>query len=186
MAKKKPDPEPVLKSWDEVDAALARVRTIEQDIAKKTADVNAKKKKLDEDLKAFSKDLLAEKKRLEKDLEEFSTKHKTELLPLKSRAFPHGKIMFNLARKTVTLPSETWESTLEKLKAKIADKLARFQAVCDKLYLRVKLEIDRERALADYQAKKITKARLFELGIVINEDDAFGYETADEEAKSVA
>lgn len=186
MAKQKVAKEPVLQSWDAVDETLKRVREIDQAVAKKTADTNAAKKKLDEALKAFTKDLLTEKKRLEKDLSEYSTAHKADLLPLKSRAFPHGVIKFNLSRKTATRPGQTWETTLDKLLEKLGDKIEKFRALCAKYYIRVSFAIDRESALGDYVAKKISKAKLIELGIEIEEEDEFGYDTADAEARSVA
>ena len=82
---------------------------------------------------------------------------------------PHGKVGFRLGTpKLKTLPKWTWERVLDKLQTVLPD------------YVRAKMEVDKERLIGD-RADEVVARSLNEVGVYVDQDEAFYVELKKEE-----
>lgn len=183
MAAKKPQTEPVLKSWTEADAALREIREIDSRVAPLQARHNTAVAKLTDALTQALGEDPNRKARLEKDLEEFCRAHMEELLPARSRDLNHGRIAFTSSKEVATIPKVTWAAALQIMLQPLQDALAKLADKMARRYVRLKPEINKAAVQDDYNSQKITDAKLAELGLRMEEKHNFTYELKDNDAR---
>jgi len=180
MARRKVAAEPVLKSWAEVDEALAEVRTLSVEQATAQATLDAALAEVQAKHQDSIQARAARIARLEKDLEEYTTAHKNELETTegrRSKRLPNGTVGFRRSTAVGTRSKWTWAKVTEAIQG--AGK--RFAA-----FLRIKHEPDKEalgKALAD---GTLTEAGAKRIGVELKQKDTFGYDpNADDTAATV-
>lgn len=183
-AKTKPDATPMYTNWTAVDEACKRMREIDAAVAKAEAKANEYKEKAEAELAAVAPSL-TERKQLWKNCLEFCTAHKDEMVG-QSRKLNHGTPYFRSSTECTTKKGVTIEAALNLMLAPLLDKLNKLVEALSKRFVRVKYEIDKAGALAAYNGKQITAAKLAELGLEIVPKLNFDIKFDDAEAKSVA
>jgi len=125
---KKVLPEPVIRSWEEADAALRAIGELDIEIEKKERLANLKINDIKEKLVAETNGQLAWKSRLEKDLEEFLERYQGELGgQVKSRKLNFGMLGFRLSPpKLKPVAKMTWAKVVEKLKSLGRERFLRY------------------------------------------------------------
>ncbi len=156
--------EPVLKSWDEADAALKEIAEAENQIAILESSLNIASNALKEEFKAKSEPYKAEIKKYEAMVKEFVTEHKADLKG-KSRELTFGKVGFRLSTKVV-LPKK-----LDRLIAA----LRRYE-MDDCIQVEEKVNKD---VLRTYGEKEIIA-----VGASLKKEDTFWYETKKDDSIS--
>lgn len=160
MARKRME-EPALKSWEEVDGTLKKIR--EAEIALTDISTAAEKMILDikqqaeEDAQQY-KDKI---KQYELQVKEYTTIHRDEMLPAKSKEMAFGQVGFRMSTK-VMLPKK-----LDRVIAKLK-KLGMGDCII------TNETVDRN-ILKTYDEKTI-----LEVGGTLKKSDAFWYETKQE------
>lgn len=175
--KKKVDAAPVYTEWSEVDEALSQIAAIDAKVNKVEAEAGKLRQKADELCAGVAEDLKT-KKQLEKNMSEFCTAKLPELLPAKSRKLNHGVIQFNASKECVVKQGFTIAAALGVMLAPLQDKLTKLVDALGKRYVRVKTEIDKASALADFNAGKTTNVKLSEFGLEVVDKENFGYTLA--------
>ena len=183
-AKKKPDATPMYESWAQVDDACKRIREIDAKVAKAEAKANEYKLKADAELATVA-DEQTERKQLWKNAEEFCRAHMADMVG-KSRKLNHGTPCFRASKECAVKKGFTIQAALNVMMAPLLDAYNKVSEKLAKRYVRLKAEIDKAGALAAYNAKQITDAKLAELGLEIVEKDGFDIKFDDAEAKSTA
>lgn len=165
MARKRME-EPVLKSWDEVDSTLKKIREAEIEISKISADMEKCildiKEKADEEAAPFRDEI----KKLELQLKEYTTLNKDELKG-KSREMTFGSVGFRLSTRLV----------LPKMVDKVIKQL-RKSGMGDCVI--VKESVNKE-ILKTYDEKTILM-----VGASLKKEDTFWYETKQEDLSEIA
>lgn len=156
--------EPVLKTWDEVDAALKEIAEAENQIAILESSLNITVNTLKEEFKAKSEPYKSEIKKYEAMVKEYVTEHKTDLRG-KSRELTFGKVGFRLSTK-VALPKK-----LDRLIAAL-----RRNGMDDCIQVEEKVNKD---VLKTYDEKEIIA-----VGAALKKEDTFWYETTKDESIS--
>lgn len=160
MARKRME-EPALRSWEEVDGTLKKIR--EAEIALTDISTTAEKMMLEikqqaEEDAQQHKDKI---KQLELQVKEFATIHRDEMLPAKSKEMAFGKVGFRMSTK-VSLPKKL-DRVITKLK-----KLGMSDCII------TKETVDKD-ILKTYDEKTI-----LEVGGMLKKADTFWYETKQE------
>lgn len=168
MATKKVTAEPILKNWDEVDATLLELQTIDGRVGTVEATVNAEINSWKERLAEETREDLARKARLEKDLKEYAEYHKDAMGNKRSRELNHGIVGFRRSTELAALAKLAWGQVVAKLK-----ELGRLS------FIRVKDEIDKEAI----RAANLPEAELAICGMRMVDKDTFYYDLADTTAK---
>lgn len=160
MARKRME-EPALKSWDEVDATLKRIREAELEMSKISADIEKSiidiKERAEKQLAPYKNEL----KKLELQIKEYVTLNKDELKG-KSREMTFGTVGFRMSTKVV-LPKVV-DKMIKQLK-----KLGMGDCV------NVKESVNKD-ILKTYDEKTILL-----VGASLKKEDTFWYETRQEE-----
>ena len=156
--------EPVLKTWDEVDAALKEIAEAENQIAILESSQNIAINALKEEFKSKSEPYKAEIKKYEAMVKEYVTEHKTDLKG-KSRELTFGKVGFRLSTK-VMLPKK-----LDRLIT-----LLRKNGMADCIQVEEKVNKD---VLKTYEEKEIIA-----VGATLKKEDTFWYETKKDDSLS--
>jgi len=179
--KRKPDAGPLYTAWDDVDAALRDLREIDARVAKAELKANALRSRADEELAAVADDL-KQKKQLEKNMEEFCTAQLPEM-PQKSRKLNHGTIQFTASKECVVLKGFTIAAALQVMLSPMQSAVDKLVEKLAKRYVRVKFEIDKAAAMADFNARQTNNDKLGALGLGVEDKDNFGYTLADKVAQ---
>ncbi len=159
MARKRME-EAALKTWDEVDLVLKRIRENEIEISSITADMEKEILKLKEQTDLKAAPLFDEMKKLELQLKEFVTLNRDELIG-KSREMTFGTVGFRLSTKVV----------IPKAADKIIKQLRKLgMGDC----ITVKESVNKD-FLKTYDEKTILM-----VGASLKKDDTFWYETKQE------
>jgi len=113
----KPQPEPVLRSWDEADAALREIGAINR----QTEGLQARLDERVAGLKASALEkldpLAARKSRLEKDLQEYSdARRDADFGDGKTKRLTHGTVSYRISRAIKPERKLTWAKVLDLLK----------------------------------------------------------------------
>lgn len=156
--------EPVLKTWDDVDAALKEIAEAENQIAILESSQNIAINALKEDFKSKSEPYKAEIKKQEAMVKEFVTEHKSDLKG-KSKELTFGKVGFRLSTK-VKLPKK-----LDKLIT-----MLRKNKMDDCIQVEEKVNKD---VLKSYDEKEIIA-----VGASLQKEDTFWYETKNDDSLS--
>ncbi len=153
--------EPELRSWEEVDSTLKKIR--EAEIALGDISTTAEKLILDikqqaeEDAQLYKDSI----KKMELQVKEFTTVHRDDMLPAKSKEMTFGQVGFRISTKVI-LPKKI-ERVIAKLK-----KLGMADCII------TKETVDKD-ILKTYDEKTI-----MEVGGTLKKTDAFWYETKQE------
>lgn len=183
-AKKKADATPMYSSWQNVDDACRAIKEIDAKVSKAEAKANEYKAKAEAELAAVAGEL-TERKQLWKNCLEFCTAHKDEMVG-QSRKLNHGTPCFRSSTECAVKKGFTIDAAINVMLAPLLDAFNKLSEKLAKRFIRVKCEIDKAGALAAYNGKQITDAKLAELGLEIVPKLNFDIKFDDAEAKSVA
>lgn len=119
MARKRITEAPILKTWEDVDAALREIAEAELTLGDIEAEMNRQiigAKKIAEQESKPHTDRIA---KLERDIKEFVTDHRDELGKAKSKPLNYGEVSFRLST-TISLPKakEKLEEIIRRLKTR--------------------------------------------------------------------
>ena len=119
MSRRKPKPEPVLHSWDEVDDALLEIGQLDRQVEEIEATMEAEVEEAKRRAKKEAVALLAKRARHEANIKEFAAARKSsDLADRKTRRLPFGSVGYRLARKLATEKRGLkWDTVLEHLLA---------------------------------------------------------------------
>ena len=167
MARKRITRETSLRSWDDVNEALRQIaekQSAVDSILGRYNEAEARRRKaVDEKVNPLKADI----ERLEDQMHWFCEDSRQDFGNKKSRELANGMVSFRTGTpKLKTLKGFTWNAVLELLK----------RSVFKEKYIRVKESVDKEKILLDYASKEITPDVVETMGVVVAQDETFGYE----------
>ena len=167
--------EPVLKSWSEVEYALAEIKDINSAITVAEADHTTMISKLKEALAHATDAKLKRKARLEKDIQEYTEAHKDEVQSdnmLKTKVFVNGM---------VGMRWKPWSIQLVKKKDEVIAQIEKKKLT---KWLRIKKEVDKEAVMKDFEDGKADNKKLASVSLKRDRKEEFWYST--DKAKAVS
>lgn len=160
----------VLHSWDDVDLALARLAVVKSEKEEQKAKYNAEEQKRREELTLTQQPMETEIVSLELGIQKFCENNRQDFGKAKSRELKHGVVSYRTSTPSVqTKKGFTAASCIELVKV----------SNYKDLFIRTKLELNKEAILADYSKEeppKVTDADLSSLGLQVVQEETFGYD----------
>lgn len=190
MARVKPAAEPVLKSWEEVDAATSELRDLSIKRAAIEARLAAQLDRYREGAKQRTDPLDARASRLEHDVREFCDAHASDFaVEPRSRKLTKAVVGFRKSSAIDPLPGWTLKKVVELLQQMVEDfrksrKLKDALAILS--FLRIKTELNKEAVRNALTAGTLTEDQLAKWGLRDKETDAFYIEFPDDKPAEVA
>lgn len=175
VTRNKPAPEPVLKSWGEVEDALGEIKNIENFIIKTEAYYDSRIAEIKTELSLKLEDKLRRKVRLEKDIQEYAEVHKDEVRSdkmQKTKEFMNGLVGFRWKPWSIVLAKKR-DEVIALLKKKKLDR-----------WIRTKEEVDKEAVTKDFDSNKADDKKLSSVGLKRERKEEFWYCT--DKAKAVS
>ena len=165
-----------IADWVEADAVLGHIRTSDARVAKLLAEREAEKAKVDKRYREPLDDEGDLRKAAAAALAAFCRKHRRDLGDAKSCVLDNGVVGWNLGNPTLSLLRQRgdWKHPLA--------------AICRagrrlKHWIRVKVEIAKAVALADYAAGRVTDEDLAALGLRVTQVERFYIEPKLDDAR---
>lgn len=163
MARKRIESEPVLKSWDEVNAHLKEIGELQIEVSDINNVMNLDLNKIKEAAEELAKPLENRIALLEKEIKEYTEAHRTELTS-KSKRFTFGVVGFRQSSKIVI---DNIQNTIQAI-------MARGMNDC----IKGKPQIDRKK-LANYPDETLAA-----VGAIRKTGECFGYDVNYEQIKA--
>lgn len=145
-----------LQTWEDVDAALREIGTIDRDLGRLEAAQNAAIDRVKADTKAKAKPMQDRKAALELAMKEFCEAHRVEFAKAKTKTLTFGSVGFRLSTRVLI--------------KRVGDTLQALKDLGLTHCIRTREEPDKE------ALKALDTETLASVGAVLKTEDAFGYE----------
>ena len=177
MARQQIIRQPILKSLDEVNAALGELIAIEGRLATRKAQLDLEITALRDKHTEETKDDVARLERLKSDIEIFASTHRDTIFPTgrKSLQLPNGTLSFRLSNPKVQVMKKgrwTIPAVIEAIKEKFPRRASS--------WLRTKVELNKD-VLVQADTEDLSQ-----IGLEIVQEETFGIELNTEETAATA
>ena len=163
----KPRAETALRTWSEVDGALARLCRLDHDRQQALAEMNAELAAVKLRFNAPFEEMVGEDALLREALEQFAREHQEQFSPQKTIERLHGVLSFRTTPPAVKVLRRPWTDD---------ERIARVRAALGADCIRVREEIARDAILSRAAAGLIRPDQLAEAGLRIGRREVFELE----------